>query len=79
MIKLTDILDEIKTDINEISDVKYAYYMLKYDNNEKTYMTSGYLKVLSFISSNNITDYELYGRKFNPKNRSNEWEFIEKN
>jgi len=75
MIKLTDILKEIKS-INEISDSKYSSYMLKYDN--KTYMTTGYLKVADFMEDNNITSYELYGRRFNPKTHSNEWEFIEK-
>ena len=74
MIKLTDILNEIK---KAISDVKYAYYMIKYDNDKKTYMTSGYLKVLKFLKDNDINSYKLYGRTFNNQTKSSEWKFIE--
>jgi len=80
MIKLTDILEEIKTNINEISDSKYAYYWLDYkdkNNEDKTYSTSGYLKIADYIDDNEISKYKLYGRKFNNKTHSNEWEFIE--
>ena len=74
MIKLTDILNEIK---KSISDVKYSYYMIKYDNDKKTYMTSGYLKVLKFLKDNDINNYKLYGRTFNNQTKSSEWKFIE--
>jgi len=72
MIKLTDILNEIRP----ISDARYAYYMLQYDDEKETYMTSGYLKIADFISDNNLKDYKLYGRTFNPKTHSNEWELV---
>jgi hypothetical protein len=73
MIKLTDILNEIRP----ISDAKYAYYMLQYDDGDKTYMARGYLKIADYIDDNEINSYKLYGRAFNSKTRSSEWEFIE--
>jgi hypothetical protein len=83
MIKLTDILKEIKTNLNEISDSKYSSYWLDYgDKNSKgeyqnsTPVMGGYLKVVDFISKHNIKDYTLYGRRYDTKTFSNVYELI---